>query len=84
MGGSDYMRKKAAELSSAYAQGTGVPLWGGGAFDDRTGRFGQIGMVRQTRPPALLVEAGFVTNADDMKVDLDKAAKSIANWFNKL
>ena len=84
MGGSEYMRLKALGLSQAYAKATGVPIWGGGAFDDRTGRFGRIGMVRDTRPPALLIEAGFVTNADDMRVDPATAAAAIAHWFNCL
>ncbi len=83
MGGSEYMRQKALGLSQAYAKTTDVPIWGGGAFDDRTGRFGRIGMVRDTRPPALLIEAGFVTNSQDMMVDPEVAAEAIADWFNK-
>ncbi len=84
MGGSEYMRQKALGLSRAYAKAAGVPIWGGGAFDDRTGRFGRIGMVRDTRPPALLIEAGFVTNKQDMSIDATTAAKGIAAWFNAL
>lgn len=84
MGGSEFMRQKALGLSRAFSQTCGVPLFGDGSFDDRTGRFGRIGMVRDTRPPALLIEAGFVTNADDMKVDLATAATAIAHWFNCL
>lgn len=84
MGGSEYMRVKAKELSQVYSKITGVPMWGGGTFDDRTGRFKRIGMVRDTKPPALLIEAGFVTNRDDMAVDPAKAAQGIADWFNNL
>jgi N-acetylmuramoyl-L-alanine amidase len=84
MGGSEYMQAKAVELSKAYSASTGVPVWNGGAFDDRTGRFGRIWMVRDTKPPALLIEAGFVTNKDDMSVDPMAAAKGIAGWFNKM
>lgn len=84
MGGSEYMRKKACSLSREYSKSTGVPLFGDGAFDDRTGRFGRIGMVRDTRPPAVLIEAGFVTNKLDMEVTPQQAAKPIAVWFNLL
>lgn len=84
MGGSEYMRQKAKTLSTEYAKATGIPLFGGGAFDDRTGRFGRIGMVRDTRPPALLVEAGFVTNKEDMFVPPEQAAKGIATFLNLL
>lgn len=84
MGGSEYMKKKAISLSQAISKSTGVPVWHGGAFDDRTGRFGRIGMVRDTKPPALLVEAGFVTNRLDMAMDSKLAAKAIADWFNTM
>lgn len=84
MGGSEYMRQKAIGLSMAYSKATGVPLFGNGAFDDRTGRFKRIGMVRDTKPPALLIEAGFVTNPQDMLVSPKVAAEGIAGWFNNL
>lgn len=82
MGGSKSAQIEASKLSQQYAQTTGVPVWSGGAFDDRDGRFGRIGMVRDTTPFALLIEAGFVTNALDMKVDPLVAAKAIAAYFN--
>lgn len=84
MGGSEYMRKEAKKLSAEYSKATGVPIWNGGAFDDRTGRFGRIGMVRDTIPPALLVESGFVTNKEDMSIEPKDAAKGIATYFNLL
>lgn len=83
MGGSESARREAAELSQIYAQDTGVPVWNGGAFDDRNGRFGRIGMVRDTNPFALLIEAGFVTNKEDMSVDPVTAARAIAKYFNQ-
>jgi N-acetylmuramoyl-L-alanine amidase len=82
MGGSGFMKKKAISLSLAFSRTTGIPLFGDGSFDDRTGRFGRIGMVRDTKPPALLIEAGFVSNAQDMAVDPKTAASAIANWLN--
>lgn len=82
MGGSESARLEAVKLSQSYAKATGTPVWNGGAFDDRNGRYGQIGMVRQTRPLALLIEAGFVTNALDMSVEPKKAAEGIASYLN--
>jgi N-acetylmuramoyl-L-alanine amidase len=82
MGGSEYMRRKAIELSQVFSDVAGIPLWGSGAFDDRTSRYKRLGMVRDTRPPALLIEAGFVTNKSDMAVEPRLAAEAIAQWFN--
>lgn len=81
MGGSEAARLEAIKLSKAYSQATGVPVWGGGAFDDRNGRFGRIGMVRDTTPFALLIEMGFVTNREDMSADIAKATEGIASYF---
>lgn len=82
MGGSEYARKEAVKLSTAYAKTTGVPVWNGGAFDDRNARFGRIGICRDTRPFALLIEAGFVTNKADMSVPPKIAAEGIAKYLN--
>jgi N-acetylmuramoyl-L-alanine amidase len=82
MGGSEFMRRQAKALSTEYSKATGIPLFGDGTFDDRLGRFGRIGMVRDTRPPALLIEAGFVSNEQDMTVEPAQAAKGIATYFN--
>ncbi|MEO5928239.1 MAG: N-acetylmuramoyl-L-alanine amidase [Patescibacteria group bacterium] len=81
MGGSEAARLESIELSKAYSLTTGVPVWGGGAFDDRNNRYGRIGMVRDTTPFALLIEAGFVTNQEDMAVDSRKAAEGIAAYY---
>jgi N-acetylmuramoyl-L-alanine amidase len=81
MGGSESARLEAIKLSQAYSQATGVPVWNGGAFDDRNGRFGRIGMVRDTTPFALLIEAGFVTNRQDMTVETKKAAEGIVRYY---
>lgn len=82
MGGSGVAKNEASELSIAYSKATGVPVWNGGSFDDRDSRFGRIGMVRDTKPLALLIEAGFVTNHEDMLVNPAIAAKGIADYLN--
>ncbi len=84
MGGSRYMLNHAYMLSHSVANASDLPIWGGGAFDDRTARFGRLGMVRDTKPPAVLLEAGFVTNHKDMATDPRLIAKGIANFFNNL
>ncbi len=81
MGGSESARREAVAMSRAYSRATGVPIWNGGAFDDRNSRFGRIGMVRDTMPFALLIEAGFVTNELDVLVDVKKSAKGICSYF---
>ena len=83
-GGSKAAESAAAALSKSYAKATGVPLWSAGAFDDRRNRYGRIGMVRDTKPFALLIEMGFVTNRLDMMVKAQDAAKGIAAYFNAL
>lgn len=83
MGGSESARREAVELSKAYSRATGVPVWNGGAFDDRNSRFGRIGMVRDTTPFALLIEAGFVTNVVDMSIDAKKSAKGVISYFSE-
>lgn len=83
-GGSKAAQLAATNLSKSYAKTTGLPLWSAGAFDDRRNRYGRIGMVRDTKPFALLVEMGFVTNRLDMMVKPQDAAKGIAAYFNSL
>jgi N-acetylmuramoyl-L-alanine amidase len=81
MGGSESARREAVEMSRAYSRATGVPVWNGGAFDDRNSRFGRIGMVRDTTPLALLIEAGFVTSLQDVTINLRTAAQGVASYF---
>lgn len=81
MGGSESARLEAVKLSQAYSQATGVPVWNGGACDDRNGRFGRIGMVRDTTPFALLIEAGFVTNQQDMSILSKAAAQGTISYY---
>jgi N-acetylmuramoyl-L-alanine amidase len=84
MGGFATMRQQAIALSKSYALSTGIPLARDGSFDDRSGRFGRIGMVRDTHPLALLIEMGFCSNIFDMAVPAVKAAQGIANYYNAL
>lgn len=78
------MRKMASSLSQRVAEESDMRLNGSGAFKDTAGRFGRIGMVRDTKPPALLIESGFVTNGVDMAVPLSVIGKAMAEWFEDL
>lgn len=80
--GSDYAQKLAQQLSMSYSTITGIPLFGDGSMGDMSGRFGRIGMIRDTKPLALLIECGFVTNAQDMSINPDAAARGISAFFN--
>lgn len=82
IGGSDFARIEATKLSQAYSEATGVPLWSNGEFADTRSRHGRLGMVRDTKPFALLIEAGFVTNQADMAIAPVAAARGIANYYN--
>lgn len=84
MAGSEYMRKMAVSLSQRVAEESGMRVDGSGAFKDTSGRFGRIGMVRDTKPPALLIEAGFITNGKDRAVPLSVIGKAMAEWFEDL
>lgn len=80
--GSSYAQQLAAQLSAAYSKATGVPLFAGGTMGDMSGRYGRIGMIRDTKPLALLIECGFVTNQQDMQVPASMAAQGIAAFLN--
>ncbi len=82
VGGSDFARLEAIKLSQAYSETTEVPVWLTGEFADTRSRYGRLGMVRDTKPFALLIEAGFVTSPEDMKVNPLAAGRGIANYFN--
>ena len=84
VGGSGVAKIEAIELSTIYSQVTGVPLWLTGEFADTRSRYGRLGMVRDTEPFALLIEAGFVSNKEDMEVNPADAGKAIAHYYNLL
>lgn len=80
--GSDKSKEEALRLSKAISTSTGMPLFNDGLMGDAEGRFGRLGMIRDTQPFALLVECGFVSNKDDMLIDQTLVARGIANYLN--
>ena len=61
--------KSAVKLSTSLCKNHGVPVWNGGAFDDRNARFGRIGMA-YTHTLHSSLKLGFVTNKADMSSPL--------------
>ena len=84
LGGSNVAMTEAGILSHIYQSITGVPVWLKGTYDDRESRFGRLGIIRDTNPFTLLIEAGFVSNKEDMQVAPALAAKAIAYYYNHL
>lgn len=80
--GSDKSKSEALRLSHAYSTATGVPLFNDGLMGDTEGRYGRLGMIRDTQPFSLLIECGFVTSQADMSIDPVTAARGIANYLN--
>ncbi len=80
--GSDKSKEEALRLSKAVSTATGMPLFNDGLMGDAEGRFGRLGMIRDTQPFSLLVECGFVSNKDDMSIDPSLAARGIASYLN--
>lgn len=87
MGGSEYMHTLAKSLTKRVSLATGLKVRGDGSYpDDRPTASGRsrIAMVRDTKPCALLIEAGFVTNGKDMAIPLAEIGKAMAEWFEDL
>ena len=80
--GSDKSKEEALRLTKAVSTSCGIPLFNDGLMGDAEGRFGRLGMIRDTQPFALLVECGFVSNKDDMLIDPTLVARGIANYLN--
>lgn len=80
-GGSSYAEARAKEMLACVTKSSGVPAFGSGLLPDTKARFGRLGMIRDTKPMALLVENGFVTNAQDMAVDPSLYAHGIAQFI---
>lgn len=77
--------QEAIKLSKSYNRFTGVPIRGGdGAKEDTESNRPRLGILRDTKPLALLIECGFVTNKDDMAVPPLAAAQGIAQFLNEL
>lgn len=81
---SENNRLEAIKLSAIYNKYTGVPIRGTGAKPDNQSQHSSLGMLQSTIPNALLLEAGFVSNKEDMAVDPYVAAKAIADYVNSL
>lgn len=80
--GSQQSKEEALRLSKAVSTATGMPLFNDGLMGDAEGRFGRLGMIRDTQPFSLLVECGFVSNKEDMLIDPTLVARGIANYLN--
>lgn len=87
MGGSEYMHQMAIKLTKRVCEEADMKVRGDGSYPDTrptaSGR-SRIAMVRDTIPPALLLEAGFVTNGKDKAVPLTVIAKAVSDWFEDL
>lgn len=82
-GGSKSAEGWAGKLLAELKVATGLPAFGSGLLPDTQARFHRLGMIRDTKPMALLVENGFVSNPDDMRVDPMRFADGIANFITK-
>lgn len=80
----ELMRKAAVRMTQLYNKYTGVPIRQTGAFPDSSSQHPRLGILQDTIPHALLVETGFCTNEDDMRVDPFLAAKAIAMYANTI
>ena len=83
-GGSSDSEKKGNVIHNALLPIIG--LKSRGVKPDTSDRWGRLGFVRDTNCFAFLVELGFITNANDLKVVQSKSAEGIAacviNYFN--
>lgn len=62
--GSTYAQNKSIDFQKEYTRITGIKWrW---VKADTTTRFWRLGVIRDTKPLALLVELGFITNANDI------------------
>lgn len=76
------MEQEAIKLSTIYNQFTGTKVRGSGAKPDNTSQHPRLALLQDTIPRALLLEAGFLSNKQDMAVDPDRVAEAIAFYFN--
>ena len=56
----------ATKLLDGYCQETGLARSNGGVRSDTTGRFGELGWIRQTKPWATLLEMIYLDNKEDV------------------
>jgi len=74
----------AQKLIDEYCKETG--LINIGPRSDTTGRFGELGWIRQTLPWATLIECGFLDNQQDVEIlkDCKRVARGIAKGICKI
>lgn len=79
--GSNYAKEKAKAFQMEYTRVTG--LAGRGVKGDMESRHGRLGIVRDTKPLAILVECGFITNVDDLATVRSRGANAIYSAIGK-
>jgi len=82
MSWSDFAKKKAEKFQMEYTKQTW--LIGRWVHGDLTNRLKRLAFVRDTRPLALLVELGFISNTKDLKIIKEKWVQAIYNSLIKL
>lgn len=65
MSGSNVAKEQAEKFIDTYCKGTGQK--NRGADGDMDNRHGRLGIVRDTKPLAFLIELGFITNKKDLE-----------------
>lgn len=74
-GGSGESREKAHEIAGELAHKLGLKLRG--VFPDTKTRHGRLGIIRDTKPWAFLVEIGFLTNKEDLEIVREKGVEGV-------
>lgn len=79
-GGSDYSKQIAVQYADLLSQITESP--NRGVFPDTSSRLGRLGIIRSTKPIALLSENGFVTNPQDAAKPAGLYAEAIHRFIH--
>lgn len=82
--GSDKSKDLAKTLCNQLASDTG--LYNRGCKNENTTRFGRLGIIHDTKPLAVLLELGFLSNGTDLKLMKEKPglfADAIIKGINK-
>jgi len=78
-GGDEQSKDEATRMLGVYCKETG--LWNRGAKTDFSTRHGRLGIVRDTKPWAFLIELSFITNREDLNIALSKGADGVAEML---
>lgn len=65
-GGSESDKQEASRYIKIYSNKT--ELWNRGAKTDYSTRHGRLGIIRDTKPRAFLIELGFISNMEDLVI----------------